>query len=144
MISYRKPRRKQKRKKKGEKKRQRINSSSSNENSETIQDGAFVTLKLTEYQALLDRLKAVEDIMKEREKHILQLEARLCEAETSINAVKAECSNVAESLNYSQKEQDDLKERMSLRENELSAQGDKIFQTERLQLAIESHLLPYS
>ena len=115
-----------KKEKKGEKKRQRISSSSGNENSEIIQDGAFVTLKLTEYQALLDRLKAVEDTMKEREKHILQLEARLCEAETSINKVKTECSSVAESLTYAQKEQDDLKERMSLCENELSAQGDEI------------------
>ena len=78
--------------------------------------------------------------MKEREKHILQLEARLCEAETSINEVKTECSSVAESLTYTQKEQDDLKERMSLSENELSAN----FQTERLQSAMESHLLPYS
>ena len=34
--------------------------------------------------------------------------------------------NVAESLNYAQKEQDDLKERMSLCENELSAQVDEI------------------
>ena len=108
-----------KKEKKGEKKRQRISSSSGNENSETIQDGAFVTLKLTEYQALLHRLKAVEDTMKEREKHILQLEARLCEAETSIDEVKTECSSVAESLTYAQKEQDDLKERMSLCENEL-------------------------
>ena len=43
--------------------------------------------------------------MKEREKHILQLEARLREAETSINEVKTECSNVAESLNYAQMKQ---------------------------------------
>jgi len=114
-----------KKEKKGEKKRQRISSSSGNENSETIQDGAFVTLKLTEYQALLDRLKAVEDTMTEREKHILQLEARLCEAKTSINEVKTECSSVTESLTYTQKEQDDLKERMSLCENKLSAQGNE-------------------
>ena len=83
-------------------------------------------MKLTEYQALLDRIKSVEDTIKEREKHILQLEARLRETETSVNEVKAECSNVAESINYSQREQDDLKERMSLCENELSAQGDEI------------------
>ncbi|KAK2555489.1 hypothetical protein P5673_022827 [Acropora cervicornis] len=106
-----------KKEKKGEKKRQRISSSSGNENSETIQDGTFVTLKLTEYQALLGRLKAVEDTMTEREKHILQLEAKLCEAETSINEVKTECSSVAESLTYTQKEQDDLKERMSVKTN---------------------------
>ena len=64
--------------------------------------------------------------MKEREKLILQLEARLYAAETSIKEVKTECSNVAESLNFAQKEQDDLEERMSLCENELSAQGDEI------------------
>ena len=64
--------------------------------------------------------------MKEREKHILQLEARLCEAETNLNEVKTECSSVAESLTYTQKEQDDLKERMSPCENKLSAQGDEI------------------
>ena len=111
-----------KKEKKGEKKRPRISSSSGNEKS----DGAFVTLKLTEYQALLDRIKAVEHTMKEREEHILQLEARLCAAETSINEVKTKSSNVAESLNYAQNKQDDLKERMSLCENELSAQGDEI------------------
>ena len=47
-----------KKEKKGEKKRQRISSSSGNENSGTIQDGAFVTLKLTEYQALLEKIKS--------------------------------------------------------------------------------------
>ena len=59
-------------------------------------------------------------------KHILQLETRLCAAETSINEVKTECSNVTESFNYAQNEQDELKERMFLCENELSAQGDEI------------------
>ena len=115
-----------KKEKKGEKKKQRIRSSSGNENSETIQDSIFVTLKLTEYQALLDRLKAVKNTMTEREKHILQLEARLCEAETNLNEVKTECSSVAESFTYTQKEQDDHKERMPQCENELSAQGDEI------------------
>ena len=57
-------------------------------------------------------------------KHILRLEARFYSAETSINEGKTECSNVAESLNFAQKEQGDFKERMSLMSE--PAQGDEI------------------
>lgn len=80
-----------------------------------------------EYQALLDRLKAVNDAVNEREIRIMQLEARTSEAETNIDEVKVECSHVV-SVSY--------KERVSLCENEVSTQR---LQTKHLQSAIDSY-----
>lgn len=81
-----------------------------------------------EYQALLDRLKAVNDAVNEREIRIMQREARTSEAETNIDEVKAECSHVVVSVSY--------KERASLCENEVSTQR---LQTKHLQSAIDSY-----
>ena len=68
-----------------DKKRPRISSSGTDtESIEAAQDGAYIKMTLTEYQSFLLRLKAIDDNTKIREERILNLEARLGEAQVEI------------------------------------------------------------
>lgn len=109
-----------------DKKRPRISSSGTDiESSEAVQDGAFIKMTLGEYQDLILRLTAIEDNTKIREDRILNLEARLDEAQVEIQSLKKELSevkktvdNTKDSLEFTQGEHDDLVERVANCENE--------------------------
>lgn len=103
---------------KAEKKRPRVSSSSANESIEQIEDGACIKLTVTEYQSLIAKLTAVEDAATLRDKCILNLEARLDEAQNEIQGLKTKLKNTQkaitatkESIKFTQNEQDDLVER---------------------------------
>ena len=65
-----------------DKKRPRISSSGTDtESIEAAQDGAYIKMTLTECQSFLLRLTAIEDNTKIREERILNMEARLDEAQ---------------------------------------------------------------
>ena len=66
---------------------------------EAAQDGAYIQMTLTEYQSFLLRLTAIEDNTKIREERILNLEARLDEAQVEIQAVKKQLREVNKTVN---------------------------------------------
>ena len=72
-----------------DKKRPRISSSGTDtESIEAAQDGAYIKMTLTEYRSFLLRLTAIEHNTKIREERILNLEARLDEAQVELQALK--------------------------------------------------------
>ena len=78
-----------------DKKRPRISSSGTDtESIGAAQDGAYINMTLTEYQSFLLRLTANEDNTKIREEQILNLEARLDEAQVEIQALKKQLREV--------------------------------------------------
>ena len=117
-----------------DKKRPRISSSGTDtESIEAAQDGAYIKMTLTEYQSFLLRLTAIEDNTKIREERILNLEARLDEAQVEIQALKKQLrevdktvNNTKDSLEFTQGEHDDLVERVANCENEQSTCWDEL------------------
>ena len=90
-------------------------------------------MTLTEYQSFLLRLTAIEDNTKIREERILNLEARLDEAQVEIQAIDKQLrevsktvNNTKDSLEFSQGEHDDLVERVANCENEQSTCWDEL------------------
>ena len=74
-----------------EKKRQRVSSSDAQaevaevaEETNGKQDGTFITLTVTEYQALIEKITYIEDKAKASDNRILSLEARLDDAQVEI------------------------------------------------------------
>ena len=83
-----------------DKKRPRISSSGTDtESIEAAQDGAYIKMTLKEYQSFLLRLTAIEDNTKIREERILNLEARLDEAQVEIQALKKQLREVTKTVN---------------------------------------------
>ena len=117
-----------------DKKQPRISSSGTDtESIEAAQDGAYIKMTLTEYQSFLLRLTAIEDNTKIREERILNLEARLDEAQVEIQALKEQLrevdktvNNTKDSLELSQGEHDDRVERVANCENEKSTCWDEL------------------
>ena len=100
---------------------------------EAAQDGAYIKMTLTEYQSFLLRLTAIEDNTKICEERILNLEARLDEAQVEIQAIDKQLrevsktvNNTKDSLEFSQGEHDDLVERVANCENEQSTCWDEL------------------
>ena len=90
-------------------------------------------MTLTEYQSFLLRLTAIEDNTKIREERILNLEAKLHEAQVEIQALKKQLrgvdktvNNTKDSLEFTQGEHDDLVERVANCENEQSTCWDEL------------------
>ena len=90
-------------------------------------------MTLTEYQSFLLRLTAIEDNTKIREERILNLEAKLHEAQVEIQALKKQLrgvdktvNNTKDSLEFTQGEHDDLVERVANCENEQSNCWDEL------------------
>ena len=74
------------------KKRQRVDSSDAeaeaNEEAMDSQDGALISLTvITQYQALIAKIMSLEDKYKASDSRILNLEARLDEAQTEIDSL---------------------------------------------------------
>lgn len=120
-----------------EKKRQRVSSSDAQaelaEETNGKQDGAFITLTVTEYQALIEKITHIEDKAKASDNRILSLEARLDEAQVEIESLKKKLGETSktmdetkESLKFTQEEHSDLVERLTLCETEQSAQWSEI------------------
>ena len=115
-----------------DKKRPRIGSSGTDtESIGAAQDGAYVKMTLTEYQSFLLRLTAINT--KFREERILNLQARLDEAQVEIQALKKQLrevdkivNNTKDSLEFTQGEHDDLVERVANCENEQSTCWDDL------------------
>ena len=90
-------------------------------------------MTLTEYQSFLLRLTTIEDNTKIREERILNLEARLDEAQVEIQALKKQLrevdktvNNTKDSLEFTQGEHDHLVERVANCENEQSTCWDEL------------------
>ena len=90
-------------------------------------------MTLTECQSFLLTLTAIEDNTKIREERILNLEARLDEAQVEIQALKKQLrevdktvNNTKDSLEFTQGEHDDLVERVANCENEQSTCWDEL------------------
>ena len=97
-----------------EKRRQRVSSSEVSV-SEDSQDGAFIKLTVTEYQALIAKLTTIKDRDKTRNRHILNLEARLDEAQLEIQTLKTKLHDTntfvavtKKSIEFTQGEHDEL------------------------------------
>lgn len=119
-----------------EKKRQRVSSSGAENMSEDQeQNGACIKMTVKEYQDLLGKLTVIEDQAKERDARILNLEARLDEAQAEVHDLKQKLSEIKvfatetkESLEFTQGEQEDLVQRVTQCETEQSAQWNEITQ----------------
>ena len=117
-----------------DKKRPRISSSGTNtESIEAAPGGAYIKMTLTEYQSFFLRVTAIEDNTKIREERILNLEARLNEAQVEIQALKKQLrevnkavNNTKDSLEFTPGEHDDLVERVANCENEQSTCWDEL------------------
>ena len=90
-------------------------------------------MTLKEYQSFLLRLTAIEDNTKIREERILNLEAKLHEAQVEIQALKKQLrgvdktvKNTKDSPEFTQGEHDDLVERVANCENEQSTCWDEL------------------
>ena len=106
------------------------------EPSEEHQDGAYIKLSLKEYQNLIAKLTAIEDKTKISDQRILNLEARLDEAQGEITSLKRRLGEVnetvndaKESLEFTQEEHDDQAERVTNCENEQSTHWDELTQS---------------
>ena len=120
-----------------EKKRQRVSSSDAkvdtNEEAIDSQDGVLISLTVTEYQTLIAKITSLEDKHKESDNRILNLEARLDEAQAEIDSLKKQLGatlkvvdETKESLEFTQGEHSDLAERVTICESEQSAQWSEI------------------
>ena len=104
-----------------------------NEEVMNSQDGALISLTVTEYQVLIAKITGLEDKHKASDNRILNLEARLDEAQAEIDSLRKQLGvtlkvgdETKESLKFTQREQRDLAEHVSMCETELSAQWNKI------------------
>ena len=117
-----------------DKKRPRIRCPGTDKESiEAAQDGTYIKMTLTEYQSFLLRLTAIEDNTKICEERILNLEARLDEAQVEILALKKQLrevdktvNNTKDSLEFTQGEHDDLVEHVANCKNEQSTCWDAL------------------
>lgn len=120
-----------------EKKRQRVSSSDAKAetNDEVIdsQDGALISLTVTEYQVLIAKITSLRTNTKKSDNRILNLEARLDEAQAEIDSLKKQkgvtrkiVDETNESLEFTQVEHSDLTERVTMCETEQSAQWSEI------------------
>ena len=120
-----------------EKKRQRVSSSDAkaetNEETMDSQDGALISLTVTEYQVLIVKITSLEDKHKTSDNRILNREARLDEAQVEIDSLKKQLGatlkivdKTKESLEFTQREHSDLAERVTMCETEQSAQWNEI------------------
>ena len=116
-----------------QKRRQRVNSSDAkaetNEEAINSKDGALISLTVTEYQVLIAKITRLEDKHKASDNRILNLEARLDEAQAKIDSLRKQpgvtlkaVDETKESLEFTQREQSDLAERVTMCETEQSAQ----------------------
>lgn len=93
------------------------------------QDGALISLTVTEYQILIAKITSSKDKHKVSDNQILNLEARLDEAQAEIDSLKKQLGvtlkfvdEMKESLKFIQREHSDLAERVTRCETEQSAQ----------------------
>ena len=113
-----------------EKKRQRVSGAKAETNEEAMdsQDGALLSLTVTEYQVLIAKITSLEDKHKASDNRIVNLEARL-----EIDSLKKQLGvtlkvvdETKESLEFTQREHSDLAERATMCETEQSAQWNEI------------------
>ena len=113
-----------------EKKRQRVSGAKAETNEEAMdsQDGALLSLTVTEYQVLIAKITSLEDKHKASDNRIVNLEARL-----EIDSLKKQLGvtlkvvdETKESLEFTQREHSDLAERVTMCETEQSAQWNEI------------------
>ena len=120
-----------------EKKRQRVSSSDAkaetNEEALASQDGALISVTVTEYQVLIAKITFLEDKHKVSDNRILNLEARLDEAQAEIDSLKKQIGvtlkvvdEIKESFEFTQREHSDLAERVTMCETGQSAQWKEI------------------
>ena len=85
-----------------------------NEEAMNSQDGALISLTVTEYQVLIAKITSLEDKHKTSDNRILNLEARLDEAQVEIDSLKKQLGvtlkvvdETKESLEFTQREHSD-------------------------------------
>jgi len=137
-----------------EKKRQRVSSSDAkaetNEEAIDPQDGALISLTVTEYQVLIAKITSLEDKYKASDSRILNLEARLDEAQTEIDSLKKQLGvtlkvvdETKESLEFTQGEHSDLAERVTMCETAVCPM-ERDYSSKHLQQTMAPDLLPYN
>ena len=118
-----------------EKKRQRVSGAKAETNEEAMdsQDGALLSLTVTEYQVVIAKITSLEDKHKASDNRILDLEARLDEAQAEIDSLKKQLcvtlkvvDETKESLEFTQREHSDLAERVTMCETEQPTQWNEI------------------
>ena len=120
-----------------DKKRQRVSSSDAKtettEEAMDSQDGALISLTVTEYQGLIAKITNLKDKHKASDNRIFNLELRLDEAQAEIDSLKKQLGvtfkvvdETKESLEFTEKEHSDLAERVTACETEQSAQWSEI------------------
>ena len=113
-------------KKKGEKKRLRVSSSEDSEDSED----AIVELTVSEFQRIINRITKIEEEAKHREARIAKLETELILAKEEAEKVKHTSQQLENSLQFTQKEQEEVLERINECEREQAAHDNDIIKQE--------------
>ena len=110
-------------KKKGEKKRLRVSSSEDSED-------AIVELTVSEFQRIINRITKIEEEAKLREARIAKLETELILAKEEAEKVKHTSEQLENSLQFTQKEQEEVLERFNECEREQAAHDNDIIKQE--------------
>ena len=114
-------------KNKSEKKRLRVSSSTSTEDNE---NDAIVELTASEFQRIISRVAKIEEEAKCREARINQLETELAKAKDEIKDLKSTSQQLENSLEFTQKEQEEAFERINECEREQAAHDNDIIKQE--------------
>ena len=101
---------------------------SSSENSE--ETDAIVELTVSEFQGIINRIAKNEEEAKHREAHIAKLETELILAKEETKKVKHTSKQLENSLQFTQKEQEEVFERISECEREQAAHDNDIIKQE--------------
>ena len=112
-------------KKKGEKKRLRVSSSEDSEETDAI-----VELTVSEFQRIINRIAKIEEEAKQREARIAKLEKELILAKEEAEKVKHTSQQLENSLQFTQKEQEEVLERINECEREQAAHDNDIIKQE--------------
>lgn len=112
-------------KKKSEKKRLRVSSSEDSEETDAI-----VELMVSEFQRITNRIAKIEEEAKHREACITKLETELILAKEETEKVKHTSQLLENSLQFTQKEQEEVFERISECEREQAAHDNDIIKQE--------------
>ena len=110
-------------KRKGEKKRLRVSSSEDRED-------AIVELKVSEFQHIINRITKIEEEAKHREARSAKLETEFILTKEEAVKVKHTSLQLENSLQFTQKEQEEVLERINECEREQAADDNDIFKQE--------------
>ncbi|KAL9968540.1 hypothetical protein ACROYT_G020647 [Oculina patagonica] len=112
-------------KNKSEKKRLRVSSTEDNEDSDAI-----VELTVSEFQRIITRVTKIEEEAKHREARIAHLEKELILAKEEIKNIKTTSTELGESLQFTQREHEEVFERINECEREQAAHDNDIIKQE--------------